>query len=561
MAANTGFSFESKGIGSVLKDDTLIVPPHQRDYAWSKEEVLQLLTDLAAARSKRADYFLGTIVTITSAENQKLQIVDGQQRITTTTILYAAFKQYLQSKYIGETALNYIDAQILNTPDKRQGKIPRLTLNLDDNDFFKRLLEFGPYSKELHPTRDSHDRLIEAFKTTMSWVNSLLSTVAETDAIELINNWTDYLENEAAVVLLKASNGARAFKMFETLNDRGIGTSQADLVKSFLFGESGDALPEAQTSWSAMLDKLHEIDDKNRAINFLKHVIIATREFVKNDEVYEAVQTLVKSEGAVTPFLSELRRLATVYVATYRSDEPFWTKYDEQTKRAIDAYNRFDLKSARPLLLSIMLHFSPKDAKPAISFLVSVNLRLIIASKTRSGSVEQIFATCAQGINNKTIKSLTELKTALSKNVIQDTEFKDVFAKARTSNGPNARYFLRALQGVIDSDSEPQYLINEDPKAITLEHILPKKPESGTWTEFQEETRRHYTSRIGNLCLLQQTPNSSMPNVCFASKKPFFKDSEFSLTSDLAKIDDWTPAKIETRQAAMSELAIKAWPI
>ena len=153
------------------------------------------------------------------------------------------------------------------------------------------------------------------------------------------------------------------------------------------------------------------------------------------------------------------------------------------------------------------------------------------------------------------------LKTALSKNIIQDAEFKEVFAKARTSNGPNARYFLRALQGVIDSDPEPQYLINEDPKAITLEHVLPKKPESGTWTEFQEETRRHYTSRIGNLCLLQQTPNSSMPNDCFASKKPFFKNSEFSLTSDLAELDDWTPSQIDTRQELMSELAIKAWPI
>lgn len=559
--ANTGFEFESKGIGSVLKDDTLIVPPHQRDYAWSNEEVLQLLNDLAAARSKGADYFLGTIVTITSEKDKKLQIVDGQQRITTTAILYATFQKYLERKNIGATALTYIDAQILNTPDKRHGKIPRLTLNLDDNDFFRRLLELGPFSKELHPTRDSHDRLVDAFKTTTSWVNSLLSTVAEIDVVELINNWTDYLENEAAVVLLKASNGARAFKMFETLNDRGLGTSQADLVKSFLFGESGDSIPEAQASWSAMLDKLHEIDDKNRTINFLKHVIIATREFVKNDEVYEAVQTLVKSEGAVTPFISELRRLATVYVATYRSDEPFWEKYDAQTKRAIDAYNRFDLKSARPLLLSIMLHFPPKKAKTAISFLVSVNLRLIIASKTRSGSVEQTFATCAQGINNKTIKSLKELKTALSKNIIEDAEFKEVFAKARTSNGPNARYFLRALQGIIDSEPEPQYLINDDPKAITLEHVLPKKREKDTWAEFEEETMRHYISRIGNMCLLQQTPNSSMPNDSFASKKPFLESSEFSLTSDLATIDVWDPNAIDSRQEIMSDLAIKAWPV
>lgn len=561
MSADKGFDFESVGLAQVLSNNTLRIPPHQRDFAWTEDQVNRLLTDLAAAKDKRLDYFLGTIVTIKGGRTDPLEVVDGQQRLTTTYLILAAIRDYLIEIDRGKNIVDNLDNALLNVPDRQKGKIPRLALNTDDAEFFRSLTATSVDLGQLRPVRDSHDLLLDAAKIMRRWVRKVVATLDTNDIPDALDAWIDYIETEAQVVLLKASNGARAFKMFETLNDRGLRTSQADLVKSYLFGESGEKLHEAQVCWSAMLDNLHEInDDDDRSLTFLRHLLIATRQFVRADDVYEIIQNRVRGQSDSVTFANELRRHSSAYIATYQTDSDFWSGYPSKVRKALASFNRFNLKPIRPLVFSVVERFEKREVGPAIEYLANLSVRLVLASQTRTGSNEHAFAAAALGVFSKEIENTSQLKNALAKVNISDTEFEDVFSKAKASNASLARYYLRALEAVLANDPEPHFVANDDEAQVTLEHVFPRNPKEGTWANFVDEDRRRYKTRIGNLCLLQKSKNSDMRNDSFADKKDALEQCQYKLTETIASEDDWSPEHIDVRQSQMAKLAVKAWP-
>ena len=133
-------AFLQTGLGGLLKQFQLEVPPNQREYAWRNDEVTQLFHDFASAISDDgADYFLGTIVTIPRG-NGVLEVVDGQQRLATTALLLAAIRDYLADKN-EDVVVESINNGFLNGTDLSQrAHVPKLKLNVDDNDLFKAIV-------------------------------------------------------------------------------------------------------------------------------------------------------------------------------------------------------------------------------------------------------------------------------------------------------------------------------------------------------------------------------------------------------------------------------------
>ena len=237
VRSTKGFEFQSLGIGAVLKAHRLKVPPYQREYAWTDEEVRQLYEDLTNAKLEGKDYFLGTIVTINMGDASPLEIVDGQQRLTTTAILLAAIRDYLNHLGTAPLIVESINNEFLNTIDRAaSARVSKLILNIDDNEIFSKIIASEPSASEIKPTRTSHELLMNAVAVAREWVQGTAKTLSQADQPARLNDWLEYIEFSATVILLKTQNGAQAFKMFETLNDRGLKTSQADLVKSYLFG-------------------------------------------------------------------------------------------------------------------------------------------------------------------------------------------------------------------------------------------------------------------------------------------------------------------------------------
>jgi hypothetical protein len=555
------FSFDDIGIAKIFADFSLVIPPHQRDYAWTNEEVEQLFSDVEAAYRGSSEYFLGTIVAIEGTDSGTLSVVDGQQRLTTTYLLLAAIRDYLLEKKLGKEISTSLQNSYLFSSDRREGFKQRLALNTDDRTFFKKLTSKNT-EKDWPPkvSRTSHKLLKNAYFCAAKRVESIATSVSGVDAPATLNNWIDYLERSAQVILLRAHDQSRAFKMFETLNDRGLRTSQADLVKSYLFGLADKQVGLAQSKWSNMLENLQDLGDDDPQVSFLRHYLIAFSGFVRADGVYDAIQKRYQNEGTSISFLTSLAETSRTYTATFNPENEFWDSYSPASRKYLEDFNFFDLRPMRPLLLAVSTMFDKNEFSKSIRYLSSLSLRLVMSARTRSGANEQAFADAAIKITEGEIVKHKDLVEALKKIFVSDKDFEEVVANARVSKAALARYILRELEHTMSQDKKEEEWVNADPQQITLEHILPKTfPETG-WENFDAETHTEYKTRLGNLCLLKRSENNGMSNDSFAAKKPFFANSSFNTTSELSEHDDWSPQQLESRQRKLAKLALLTWP-
>jgi hypothetical protein len=549
--------FDELGLGSVLKQHLLAVPPNQREYSWEEQQVAQLFHDFARAISEDGPYFLGTIVTIPRADGT-LEVVDGQQRLATTAILLAAIRDHLallDEKILVES----IENEFLTGIDRKtRARVARLKLNVDDAEFFNQIVQ--PNGNDLKATRDSHQLLSEACDEAAKFVNALVAPLDEKDQGDELERWVTFVEHRALVILLRVPDGADAYKMFETLNDRGLRTSQADLIKNYLFGRSGDRLPEVQDKWSYMRGTLEASDEEDITINFLRHALIALQGPLREADVYDAVQEIAKSKQKAVEFASTLEDLANTYIATYNSESEYWNGYPTAARRADQVLNLFDIRPLRPLILAIAAKFGKKNASTALEFLVSLGVRLLIASTTRSSSVETPLAEAAQGVFAGEITTTKQLKKKLKDITPTNRQFHNAFETAKVANSRQARYYLRSLESVANSENEPWFVPIDDPDVINLEHVLPRKPE-GNWPAFTVDDHKAKASRLGNLVLMKSTDNSALNSDSFAKKKPIYEEASYTLTNELGEFKDWGPSSIDERQADLAALAVDAWPI
>jgi hypothetical protein len=549
--------FDELGLAGVLKQYRLRVPPNQREYAWEQEQVNQLMRDLAKAIEDGETYFLGTIVTI-PRQDGTLEVVDGQQRLATTAILLTAISAYLAENDEGEIA-TAIDTELLTGSDKsRRGRVPKLSLNIDDNELFKQIITHADPLPE--PTRESHRLLLDARQKTMEQARRVVAPLDKRDHGDTLNRWVNFLEEDARVILLRVPDDANAYKMFETLNDRGLRTSQADLVKNYLFGRAGDRFSEVQTKWSYMRGALETSDEDDITIHFLRHALIVQLGHTRQVDVFDFFQDLVRSEGQAVSFTTTLDTLANAYVATLNPADEEWNAYPESVRRSIEVLALLRIRPLRPLVLAVAARMNHAETRRSLEFLVSLGVRLQIASNTRSGAVELPLAEAAKAVFSESITAADELKAELADVTPSDARLNAAFEFARVSNARQARYYLRSLQMAADAEEEPWFIPQTDRDVINLEHVLPRDPE-GNWPHFTDDEVRQNSTRLGNLALMRASDNSVLKSAGFEEKKVVLADSPYSLTAQIGQQAEWTPATIQERQKELAELAVRAWPI
>jgi len=547
--------FEQAGIGSVLRQNILVVPPNQREYAWGRE-VTQMFKDFARAINER-DYFLGTIVTIPRTDN--LEVVDGQQRLATVAILLAAIRDRLQGTE--DVLVESINNEFLTGIDRsRRERVSKLKLNIADNELFNWIVAHERADDPPAIVRVSHQNLMAAYTEAREHVDKIVSALDPKDHGDLLNTWVSFIEHNALVVLLRVPNDADAYKMFETLNDRGLRTSQADLIKNYLFGRAGTRLGEVQERWHYMRGALESQEEEDITVNFLRHALIVQNGHLRLAEVFDTVQDKVKSEQASVTFVSILENLANVYIATFNPEHRRWNDYPDTARRAVEVFNLLDIKPFRPLILAIAAKMEGKEAALACDFLISLGVRLLVAATTRSGSVEEALADCARKVFVGDLGAAADVRKALVSVTPKDQDFREALERAKVTTPRLARYYLRSLEMAAKDEPMPWFVPLDDRTIINLEHVLPKKPEAA-WPTFDDEAIDRYANRLGNLALIRAIDNSNIKSEAFADKKGVYAACPYVLTSQIAEVDDWTPESIVERQKTMAALGVAAWPI
>ena len=558
-ATESLIGFEQTGIGSLLRQNLLRVPPNQREYAWTDREVGQLFTDLARAIGDDSDYFLGTIVTIPRT-NGHLEVVDGQQRLATTAILLAAIRLYM--KEVGEDILEQDIGDFLTGIDRaKRTYVPRMTLNSSDHEHFRAIVTFDGASTLPEPSLESHRLLLAAYERARAHVRKIVAPLDMRDHGDRLNAWVTFLESRTRVVLLKVPDDADAYRMFEILNDRGLRTSQADLIKNYVFGRAGERIAEAQNRWAFMRGTLETIDEDDLTVTFLRHALIVQHGFLRQTEVYDKVQDTVRSEEAAVAFTADQDRLAACYVATFNPEHEMWNPHPSSSRQAIRVLSTLNIRPLRPVVLAVAARMENRvEVSGSLQFLLSLGVRLLIGASTRSGAVELPLANAAHSIWETEVSTAAELKASLTKITPSDKEFRVSFESARVSNARLARYYLRSLETAAKDESEPWFMPTEDETVINLEHVLPKQP-GVNWPRFNDDEVRLYGRRLGNLALMRVSDNSTVRSDAFEEKKVFYAKSPYVLTQKIADYPQWTVQTITERQSHLAALALKAWPI
>ena len=258
-ATKVSISIHDVGIADALVRWQLAVPLNQRRYAWDDEYVEQLFTDLTKAfDTHKPIYFLGTIV-LTEGYKSVREVADGQQRLATVTILLAAIRDFLLELDDRQGADQYqIDYLIKYDPPSGQFK-PRLRLNVEDDQFFFNTVLLPPDKREANIKSGfkSNDRVHAAAAKARQHVRNITAALPLKDKPSKLYEWIDFLHHKALIVAITVpSHISDSFRMFETLNARGLQASQVDILKNFLFGKAPGEIGQLHPKWVAMLSAI-----------------------------------------------------------------------------------------------------------------------------------------------------------------------------------------------------------------------------------------------------------------------------------------------------------------
>jgi hypothetical protein len=553
---------ERETIGHLLKDSILTVPIHQRSYAWEEEHVSDLYKDLSKALTDGdSEYFLGSIVLVKSSDGS-LEVNDGQQRLATSVILLAAIRDYFFRLNNVKTSTS-IEREFLVSMDREtHEEVPRLKLNVEDNEYFaKRILRLpnDVRRKTVQPSKDSHKRINAAATLAAQHIKEVTAHLREQDREPVLHKWVNYLEKSARVIEVVVSDPGTAYIIFETMNDRGMQLSAADLLKNHLFGRAGNRLSEVVQRWQSMVGALATLPDQDETIvTYVRHMWISMHGPTRTRQLYEKIKENVRDKGAAVELASQLSQNAPRYAALLTPSHEIWNGFNPTARKQVETLGLLRMSQLRPLLLAALERLPNREIPKILRACVCWSVRCLITG-VPSGTLEGFYGRAAFDVREKKIKSVRELTSYMLEVVPDDAQFSGAVLNARVSQAHLARYYLRALQQRSDGEAEPEYVPN-DGGEITLEHVLPQNPDTNG-NNPQKEEHKALVNRLGNLVLLQASTNSTIGNSLFTAKKSTLKQSKFSLTSSVAKNSKWGRSEIEARQAELATLAVKTWPL
>ncbi|MCB1244689.1 MAG: DUF262 domain-containing protein [Verrucomicrobiae bacterium] len=554
--------YDYKGIGELIIRGRLRVPPNQREYSWEPEHAEDLCHDLGEAlRTNEDSYFLGTIV-LTNA-NGVMEVVDGQQRLATVSMIVACIRDlFLETG--DEVLAASVENQFLFRVDFGTEDVQaNLILNTRDHHFFlthvlQRNSENAPANSGIAA---STARIRSCSRIVREFMAKRIGHLKEAARKEELKAWLSLIEDRAKVIVLEASDDANAYMMFETLNDRGLKVSKADLVKNYLFGKSGSRINESKDHWYSMVSALEVSGVDDSIIDYLRYLCTISYGLTRERELFKQIRSHASSQSGVIVFGSQMKHMATDFAAIMSPEHSKWNSYPSTVRRSLLTLTVFDVTQIRHLVLAVAHYFAPKEADLAFRMFVSWIVRLIIGSSGKVGRVEDTYAKLAHRIHaDKSFRSAHALNREIRPSLATDDEFRTAFAVARVSKPKLARYYLDSLERQLTGEDTPELVPNDDVLSVNLEHVVPKNP-TGRWGSLSLEEAAVLTSRLGNLALMKRESNEEAGNSSFEEKKSYYRNSAFKFTEKIADYDEWNGESVSERQNVMADVAVRCWPL
>jgi hypothetical protein len=591
-----------------------IVPDYQREYVWTDKEVQQLLDDIDEQidGGSGREYFIGTIIVAPTAEKNHYEVIDGQQRLTTFFLLLLALKNLFKGQPQCQTIGGLISTSYTASDGSTQTSLklePRyenageLMAKIVALDADPQTTRGGIQSAGL-PCFGSLGNIINAYATLYRYLKNNFN-----DPTWLRKYW-GYVANNVVFIQI-STDVSSALKIFETINERGIGLNPMDLLKNLLFTSvKTQEFTKLKDEWKKITKPLEKA--KEKPLRFLRYFLMANYKIeifrsekerrdavVREDEIYD---WFIKKENAA---LCEYTTRPFEFVRKIVQNVERYLWYanglgnDGKANLAMDNLKRlcgnaFSLHYVMLLAVSTL----PKALFDHFVAQLESFLFYYIFTKTPTKELERNFSVWADDL--RAIAALADPADQAAKlNVFITEKFKKNMAGKEaelsdalkrytlyTMQQYRTRYLLAKLtqhvdlayKGLRTPGSLSEYTVLE------IEHILPNNPEQDLRTEFSAKNpQANYDEckiRLGNLTLLEKPLNIVASNNFFALKKAEYAKCKYYLTSSivgltpvgknssitrinekLLSFDGWSATDIEKRQAMLITLARDIWRI
>ncbi len=524
----------------------LVIPIYQRVYSWEKEQCKELWDDIikVGGDDKMDGHFIGSILYvldgITHSDNALL-IIDGQQRLTTITLLLTALRDHWSDKR------KEIEDHYLINSDKDGDKKFRLILSDSDKDTLLSLID----KDKRKPSKPS-SKIVENFKFFEEWVSN-------TGKLETIFKGLEKLMI-VEIALEKGKDDPQL--IFESMNSKGMELAQTDLIRNYIVMETEVEKQESfyNKYWRAMEEEFEQSKRGDLFNKFVRHYLtIKTGNIPNIKKAYVALKDYQQKEGiGIEDLLKDLQKYCGYFCRIV-----FKKESDKDLNKALGFLVDLEMDVVYPLLLELYSDYSDgvlskQDFIPIIALIESYICRRAVCG-LGTNSLNKVFPFVTKKINK--VQYLESIKAHFvclteKQRFPNNDEFKKLFITIDFYNFQKKKYFLERLENF--DTKEP---VNT--QECTIEHIMPQtlnlEWERDLGENFQA-IHDKYLHTIGNLTLTGYNQNYS--NNSFQEKRDMekgFKQSPLKLNQSLKDLESFGEKKIEKRANDLADLALKIW--
>ncbi|GAA8287211.1 DUF262 and DUF1524 domain-containing protein [Helicobacter pylori] len=539
------------------QEKQFVIPIYQRVYSWEKEQCKQLWDDIikTGGNDQIEGHFIGSIVFVhngiyTTSHNELL-IIDGQQRLTTITLLFIALRDHLndEDEFLEKFSRQKIQNRYLINSDEKGDKKFKLILSEPDKDTLLSLID----ENRRKPSEPSL-KIVENFKLFEEWIRE------NTDKLETIFKGLEKL----MVVEISLERGKDNPQLiFESMNSTGKDLTQTDLIRNYiLMGlEPEEQKIFYEKYWRAMEEGFEQSEREELFNKFVRHYLtIKTRKIPNINKVYVAFRRYQQERGIETEaLLQDLQKYCGYFCQIV-----FKKEADKDLNKALGFLVDLERDVIYPLLLELYSDYSDgvlskADFIPIIYLTESYICRRAVCG-LGTNVLNKIFASFTKKINKdqylESIKAhFLSLETTKGK-FPKDSEFKNLFITIDFYNLKEKKYFFERLENF---DTKEPVNTNE----CTTEHIMPQKLTEEWERDLGENFQAihdKYLHTIGNLTLTGYNENYS--NNSFQEKRDRengFKQSSLKLNQSLKDLESFGEKEIEKRASDLADWALKIW--
>lgn len=538
------------------------VPLYQRVYAWDKKDRDRLWDDLLELveirrTDKAASHFIGSVVLAESPDNaaarmQRYLVVDGQQRLTTLSLLIAALRDHRVAT--GDTAARQsYDAQYLVNVYERDMPSKLLPTQADRTSY---LAVIGGT-----PNAGSDDTVGDAYRYFLSRIAEYDDPDDPNDLAEL----EDAVLRGLAVVAVTAEAGDNAYRIFESLNYTGKPLTQADLLKNYLFMRLHDRAELIyNTVWLPLEEKL---SSKNLELLFWLD-LVKEDERAKQTEIY-ALQQRRLAALSVDDVESEVRRLAALGDVLALVLDPSQERHHE-IRRRLMRVQAWRSTTSMPLVIHILDRrarglVTPEQVVGALTYLESYFVRRILIGRATANLNRTLLQAVRAIEDDPDIDvALRRFLSAGRKHFATDAQIQQAIQTVPfywQGRGPQKKLILQWLEEALGSKEVV------DPAGLTIEHVLPQTLSAEVREQFAaglaegaDVTYEHerLVHTLGNLTLTGY--NSELSNRPFTEKRAKLATSGIFMNQEIANHESWGADEIAQRGSLLATRAIELWP-